>query len=315
MLKQLARRFPLLYDILYENYKGLTKNPKWLLMRKVARFRLGRAVREFLFELINPSNEYSINESSTIFPDVDVDEVVNSLKTDGFYLGINLPEEILQEIVIFAHSHPCYGNRKTNLGFYYHQKELAESYYSQELKLAGYFNAASLCPAIKQLQNDPKLLAIAFKYLKHKPVHQSTLLWWSFSGETTEQQKKRTFQMFHYDLDDYRFFKFFFYLTDVDVYSGPHVCVQGSHKKKKISYLLVAKSETDEEIINYYGEKSLVTIYGKAGFGFAENTFCFHKGITPINRDRLMLQLEFGTVDYGMQDDIREPSLLQVMNE
>ncbi|MDZ8077598.1 MAG: hypothetical protein RMX35_00635 [Nostoc sp. DcaGUA01] len=313
MLKKIKEKFPLPYNICYENYIGLTKNPRWLLMRKVSRFRIGRLTRDFF----NRKNKYvyqkNVNNNSSLFPDIDVDVVVNSLNKNAFYLGINLPKEIVKQITDFAHSHACYGYYKPNLGFFYHQKESAEKHYRQIFKLAGYFNTALLCPAIKRLQNDPKLLTIAAQHLECKPVHLSNQLWWTFAGDTTNFEKMKTFQMFHYDIDDYRFLKFFFYLTDVDASGGPHVCVRGSHKQKKLSHLLLPKCETDEEIISYYQPKSLVTIYGKAGFGFAEDPFCFHKGTTPITQDRLILQVEFGTIDYNMQHDIRNPLILQTM--
>ncbi|MFN6561576.1 MAG: hypothetical protein RMY28_017510 [Nostoc sp. ChiSLP01] len=313
MLKKLKKKFPLQYNICYENYIGLTKNPRWLLMRKVGRLPLGRFARYFFSHKNEHFSQGLVNRSCTLFPGIDIDLVVNSLKENGFYLGLNLSKEIVTEIAEFAHSHACYGDYKPHLGFFYNQKESAEKHYEQIFKLAGYFNTALLCPAIKKLQNDPTLLAIAGKYLECNPVHLSNQLWWSFAGETTTFEKMKTFQMFHYDLDDYRFLKFFFYLTDVDALSGPHVCVRGSHKQKKLSHLLLPKCETDEAIISYYQQKSLVTIYGKAGFGFAEDTFCFHKGTTPIAQDRLMLQVEFGTIDYNMQHDIRDPLILQTM--
>ncbi|MBD2681628.1 MULTISPECIES: hypothetical protein [Nostoc] len=313
MLKNIKKKFPLQYNICYENYIGLTKNPRWLLMRKVGRFPLGRLVKDFLPHRNEYFSQGFVNKSSTLFPGIDIDLVVNNLKENGFYLGLNLPKDIVNQIANFADSHACYGDYKPHLGFFYNQKEAAEKHYDQIFKLAGYFNTALLCPAIKKLQNDPILLAIAGKYLECNPVHLSNQLWWSFAGETTTFEKMKTFQMFHYDLDDYRFLKFFFYLTDVDALGGPHVCVRGSHNKKKLSHLLLPKCETDEEIIKYYQEKSLVTIYGKAGFGFAEDTFCFHKGTTPIAQDRLMLQVEFGTIDYNMQHDIRDPLILQTM--
>jgi hypothetical protein len=285
-------------------------------MRNLARFNVGRALIEFLSKISTKVSELSVvSESNTLFPDINVDSVVTSLKKEGLYLGINLTEEIVKEIVWFAYSQPCYGYRQPKLGFYYHQKQLAESYYNQKLALAGYFNTSSLCTAINKLQNDPKLLAIAAKYLEHKPVHQGNLLWWSFTGDITDKERRQSFQMFHYDIDDYRFLKFFFYLTDVDEFNGPHVCIRGSHKHKKLSHLLLPKRETDAEIFNSYGRDSLISICGQAGFGFAEDTFCFHKGTTPVNKDRLMLQVEFGTTDYGMQHDIRKTSLLQLMGQ
>jgi len=74
---------------------------------------------------------------------------------------------------------------------------------------------------------------------------------------------------------------------------------------------LLRKRETDQDIIDYYGSESLVNIYGKAGFGFAEDPLCFHKGIPPTQKDRLILQIEFARTDYGMQHDFRPPSLLK----
>jgi hypothetical protein len=112
-------------------------------------------------------------------------------------------------------------------------------------------------------------------------------------------------QVFHYDLDDYRFIKFFFYLTDVDLYSGPHVLIRGSHKNKKLSHQLLGvrcASKPDEDIVGCYGAENLVTICGPAGLGFAEDATCFHKGTLPTQKERLLLQIEFAINNYG---DIR----------
>ncbi|MBW4612183.1 MAG: phytanoyl-CoA dioxygenase family protein [Desmonostoc vinosum HA7617-LM4] len=265
----------------------------------------------YLSPSANKSYVLGINEKNTYFPDVNVDAAVNILKTEGLYLGINLPQDMVKEIVAFAKSTTCYGNRKPSLGFHYHQKQQAQQKSGKKFVVGGYFNTALLCPAIKKLQNDPKLLAIAAKYLEAKPVHQGNLMWWSFAGEKTHDQQSQAAQFFHYDLDDYRFLKFFFYLTDVNEQSGPHVCVRGSHQKKKLSHLLVRKRETDQDIIDYYGIESLVNICGKAGSGFAEDPFCFHKGNTPTHQDRLILQIEFARTDYGMQHDLRPTSILK----
>jgi hypothetical protein len=299
-----------IYNSIYENYKGLTRNPKWLLMRKIGRFKLARAIVYILNRKGKISN-LALSESNSYFQNINVDEIVTKLKNDGLALNINLPQHLVKEIVEFAKSTVCYGNRKSELGFYLHDKEQAELQAKTQFIVAHYFNTALLCPAIYQLQNDALLLAIAAKYLEREPVHQGSLLWWSFPGERTYQQLSSNGQLFHYDLDDYRFIKFFFYLTDVDTQNGPHICVRGSHKQKKLSHLILRKRETDEDIIKYYGLESLVTICGQAGFGFVEDGFCFHKGVPPIHQNRLMLQIEFATTDFGMQHDIRDTSILK----
>ncbi|MGD1913359.1 MAG: hypothetical protein ACFB2X_21700 [Rivularia sp. (in: cyanobacteria)] len=303
-----------IYDHCYENYKGLTKNPKWLLMRKMSRFQSGRTVMRYLSHSSAKSYQSPFIGRDSVFNQIDIDKAVTQLKTEGFYTGLKLSKELVQEIFEFASSNPCYGNRKSNLGFYYHQKKQAEIQAAKDIKVGCYFNTAQLCPAIYKLQNDSQLLAIASRYLEQEPIHQGNQLWWSFAGESSDWERRQTAQMFHYDLDDYRFLKFFFYLTDVDSHSGPHICIRGSHKHKKFSHVLLRKRETDKDIIDYYGEESLVTICGQAGFGFAEDPLCFHKGLTPTHKDRLLLQIEFATTDYGMQNDYRDISALQVLN-
>ncbi|MEM7553036.1 MAG: hypothetical protein AAF378_02880, partial [Cyanobacteria bacterium P01_A01_bin.84] len=299
------------------------------------KFQLEKELIFFLYKKSSLSSQslnikFNVKESS-IFENIDINEAINNLNKDGLHLGINLPEKIVTQIIHFANTNICYGNRKANLGFYLHQKKQVEKKLNKKFVIGGYYNTTLNCSAIAQLQEDPILLAIAQKYLKFPPVHQGNQLWWSFANQSSIKDgtltpdlldysprlglrdRKRAFQLFHYDIDDYKFVKFFFYLTNVDKYSGPHICVVGSHNKKKISHLLFSKhkQEIDKEIIDYYGENALITICGKAGFGFIENPFCFHKGTTPIVRDRLILQIEFATQDFQMQNDIRDDSLLK----
>lgn len=305
--------FAIFYDTCYEYYKGLTKNPRWLLMRKIARFKLGRIIVTNLTKSSPKTYLTSINLHNSCLLDVNVEEVVKNLQKDGLHLGINLPPRIVEEIVQFAKSTPCYGNRKSELGFYYDQKEAAQTKSGYQFTIADYFNTEIHCSAIQKLQNDPKLLAIAAKYLKTQPAHQGNRMWWSFPANSSYTEQLKAAQCFHYDLDDYKFLKFFFYLTDVDQQSGPHVCVRGSHKQKKLSHIWLRKRETDKDIIDYYGQESLIKIYGKAGFGFAEDPLCFHKGTPPTRQDRLILQIEFATTDYQMQHDIRPASQLKLL--
>ncbi len=125
-------------------------------------------------------------------------------------------------------------------------------------------------------------------------------MWWSFATQSTPAEQSKSGQRFHYDLDGYRSLAFFFYLTDVNEEAGPHICVRGSHKRKQLSHLLsLRRSRTDEQIERAFGDSALKTLQGRAGRGFAEDIFCFHKGLRPIKRDRLVLQLRFGLRDYG----------------
>ena len=116
----------------------------------------------------------------------------------------------------------------------------------------------------------------------------------------SEQDRSDAAQKYHMDVDDYRFIKFFFYLTDVDENGGPHVVVKGTHKHKKFAHQLKLQRFSDQEMVTEYGADKVDVLCGLAGYGFIEDTLCFHKGYPPLNRDRLVLQVEFGLRDYGI---------------
>jgi hypothetical protein len=287
-----------------KNYECLLKNPRLFWMRKLARFEVLRYGVAELLKCPDQSCEIS-NSNPSLFKDINVDELVSSLNNDGYAVSINLPQDVVQEILEFAHSSTCYGNRDPKLSFYYRDKEQVEASMGQQFRLGSYFEAET-CKVIKKLETDPGLLAIAAKFLGAAPVHVASELWWSFPVSATPLEQVKAAQVFHYDMDDYRFIKFFFYLTDVDLSNGPHVCIRGSHKNKKFSHQLVGvrcASKEDKEIVDCYGAENVVTLCGSAGFGFAEDSYCFHKGSPPSNKERLLLQIEFAINDYG---DIRD---------
>ena len=113
-------------------------------------------------------------------------------------------------------------------------------------------------------------------------------------------------QMFHFDLDRIKWLKFFIYLTDVNINSGPHVYVSGTHKpfSKPYKFMLRGyKRILDEEINNSYEQSRINTICGDKGTIIIGDTSCYHKGLPPLNGNRLIFEFElsnssFGGVDY-----------------
>ena len=133
------------------------------------------------------------------------------------------------------------------------------------------------------------------------PILIETRLWWTFVLEEAVNKSLSPSlpYTFHYDLEDYRFIKFMFYLKNIDKSGGSHVCVKGSHKKKKLSDQLSLMRETSEqEIFDYYGTEKVKTICGEAGLGFVEDFYCFHRAILPISQDRLILEVKFAMNNY-----------------
>lgn len=287
-----------------KSFYCLTRNPRLFIMRKMARIEFIRDSISYLYKLCSRCNEVA-QETPSVFQYINADAVALALKTDSYYAGINLSQDVIQEIRKFAESATCYVNRDPQIPFYFREKQQAEAKLSKPIRLGSYFHAPT-CPAIQKLERDPRLLAIAAKFLGTTPVHVATELWWSFPVAGTPHEQLKAAQVFHYDLDDYRFIKFFFYLTDVDLGSGPHILLRGSHKNKKLSHQLLGvrcASKDDKEIVECYGAENLVTICGPAGLGFVEDSTCFHKGTLPTEKERLLLQIEYAITNYG---DIRD---------
>jgi hypothetical protein len=286
-------------------------------MREVCKLKAGRFIFRSYSRSSRSFSEISkpITANSSVFENINVDERICYLKKDGFALGFNLPQAIVQEIYEFALDNPCYGNRKPNLGFYYADKLKVQANYKKSIAVGSYYNTASLCPAIKKLESDPILLEIAAKYLEATPVHQGNQLWWSFPVDSTIYERRRAAQVFYTDSDEARILKFFFYLTDVDLCSSPRVCVRGSHLKKKLSHLFLRKGRSHQEIAEYYGYENIVPLCGKAGFGFVEDSNCFYKATPPGSKERLVLQIEFADKDYKRQNDLIDASQLECISK
>jgi hypothetical protein len=316
-----AQFLSIFYGYLRTGAKRGARNPKWLLMFILSRFRIFRFLVISTYE--HPS-AYKIEES--IFQELDVDRTIKALREDGSCLGIKLPSDSLHELLEFVHSSSCYANGDSELGFSYARKREAEEKYGQSFVRADYFNAALLCPTISELAHDPKILEIASQYLGGKPLYTGSRLWWLFAKREEDKALLTSEMMllslkktpregsyfFHYDLDDYRCLKFFFYLTEVDASGGPHCCVRGSHERKKISHLFSPSRRCpDQDIEEFYGSENIKTICGEPGSGFIEDTFCFHKATIPSTKNRLVLLIQFTLNDYGNQTDAVDFNVLK----
>ena len=273
----------------------LRERPAWVVMRAIARFDVVRSAMRAVRRA--PARE----AGATVFPDLDTAAALRELEADGVVTGLELPAAVVEEILAFVDTAPCYGDQNTLEGFRYAEADEVRARVPRFCLTARYAYVAESCPAVKALTTDGKLLELATKYLRCEPVLQTTILWWSFAGESSDAEKSSAAQLFHYDVDDYRFLKFFFYLTDIDEDAGPHVVVRGTHRRKKVRHQLRMRRHEDAEIVRHYTAEKIQPMLGPVGSGFAEDTCAFHKGAPPRTKDRLVLQLEFATRDYGFQ--------------
>jgi hypothetical protein len=254
--------------------------------------------------------------STSMFRGLDLGKFVADLEVNGVALGLQLPSSILDAILDFSSRNPCYADREASGGFMLDQRVEAERNLGKPILLAQYFNTEKQCPAIAQLMGDPILRAIAGRYLRSVPTLVGANLWWTFAVDASPEDRDRHAHLFHRDVDDFRFFKFFFYLTDVPPGEGAHVCVESSHRNPPLfraSDRWLLRRYSDLEIERKYSADRIHEICGPAGTGFAENTLCIHKGRTPTSMNRLTLHLQFALFDYDIAHDRCDPTALSLI--
>jgi hypothetical protein len=299
--------------------RGLRTQPRYTLMRVLARFATarhavvagrallqGRRRSRFMREC-----EARMHESA--FPALDRRAIVRELREHGVAFGLTLPTTMVRDIRAWAEANPSFADRIEDRGVPPGRLEVAQERLGKPILLTQYFNARVQCPAVAKLASDPALNWIAAAYLKSLPTFVGSNLWWTYPVQATAEDRDLHAHLFHRDVDDFSFFKFFFYLTDVAPGEGAHVLVRGSHRRppaRGFADRWNLRRYSDDEIRATYDPHDVLEITGRAGTGFAENTLCIHKGRTPATSARLLLQLQYALFDYGTMHDERDPAKL-----
>src|SRR5262249_17798291 len=153
----------------------------------------------------------------------------------------------------------CFGNFNRALEFLPGEHAEAEKRFGRSILSGHYFERILQCEAALTVQRDPLFLDIARHYLGGEAQLITTRVWWSFPTRAASDADMRlaSLDKYHFDLDDWRMLKFFFYLTPVDEGSGPHVYVQGSHSRRALRHqvtLLVGHAADD--VLRAYGAQN-----------------------------------------------------------
>lgn len=218
--------------------------------------------------------------------------LLKDLQTDGIApLGQYLSSEKVQFLRQELDKLKCTDRFRPHLGDFAIDNHPAETHVAD-------FKTEELLriPLIMDLANDPEILKVAEAFMGCKPTISNIQSWWSLCGHDQPEQA----EFFHRDVDDWRFFKFFIYLTDVDDNAGPHVFVKGS---QGVHTGIPIRRYSDQEVIDLFGKENVMHIHATAGTAFLENTFGFHKGQLPKSKRRLLLQFQYsyggiGIIDY-----------------
>lgn len=300
--------------------RSLTSQPGYTLMRGPARFNWVRSLVTGIKRALGRAEatrmeiRLKAEMGETLFTGLDVEKYLANLHQRGSSFGLKLPEYLVQEIIHYAESNPVYAFRDPKLGFMPPDRHKAETVLGKKILLAQYFNVQLNCPAINKIALDPVINWIALNYIGCVPRYLGANLWWTYPTIAERSERLKHAQFFHRDIDDFKFLKFFFYLTDVEAGDGGHWIVIDSHRNPphvRLKDRFVTRRFEDEEINNYYDNSNLIEVIGQAGTGFSEDTLCVHKAATPARNPRLILQLQFGLFDFVPENDYRINSELQ----
>ncbi len=229
----------------------------------------------------------------SVFPDLRVSDIVQTIEQKGFAGGIRLPDACLSGILDFCSKANFRSDRNPNNPVQIDVSDEANPRSDLCYRCA---NAHRQCETIDWIAHDLAVVEVARRYLRSEPVLLGSSVWWSYSYLASDGTMPYVADYgFHYDIDDYKFLKLFFYLNDVDEGRGPHVIIEGTHSRKDFFEKAHRRLRDEQAVARYPGRIRVMT--GEKGTGFFEDTFCYHKGTNPRKR-RLILQIEYGLTKF-----------------
>ncbi len=237
----------------------------WLILGPI------RAYAITFYQKRNPTHVLQVDRND-LFPQKDIQPVVDSLKEKGYANGWRIPENFVIRIADYA----------------------------EQTKYLNYWNPHRECEVIGQIARNEKLVEIARQYLGAEPILWLTQLKWSFGPASAAEQKRLLSSdndpiqhdggAFHYDCLDFRSLTIFIYLTDVDPSCGPHILIENTHQEK--SFREICQIILNDEVAHRKFGDRIKMILGPRGTLFFEETSTFHKA-SPCQTKRLMLSIDY----------------------
>jgi hypothetical protein len=225
------------------------------------------------------------------------------LRREGYCLGLALAPSTVQSLTARCEAATTWADRDPKRPLAPGVAgALARGAGDDRIRSATFRNQQEDWADFRAIRDDLWIRAVARDYLGAEPCYLRSELAWSFPVGGTDQQRLAMAQRLHCDINDYRTLKFFFYLTDVDAGAGPHSYLPKHCAPRRFRHQMLGQrsaSIAEERLIDAYGgARNLVTVTGDAGTGFAGDPYYFHRGDSPTQRARLLLQVEFGRRQY-----------------
>ena len=256
-------------------------------------------INDFVSNLISIFHPKKSNPESEKFKSkFSLNQIVESIQKDGYFeLDITLSQEQIDDLVKFAEETPCHCLDISKNGVHYlPEKVLFNEHDAKSPRYQLETKDVLSNTTVQQIISDPFFHQVASSYLKCNPILDVITMWWSvpFDNKATAQAA----QMYHFDMDRFKFLKFFFYLTDVHTDNGPHCYIRNSHHRLP-KEICEDRRLTDEELLKYYPVSDFKEFIGKKGTILAVDTRGLHKGKPLVSDKRLLFQFQFSNSLFG----------------
>lgn len=241
----------------------ITRNP-------YERKRRAEAIKKFLNEKTNIS-----------FENVDIEH----LNKKGFSQPQQfISQELAQQMYDFFSKKKCYD-------FYGKHESFEIANVPEHIKLGRHTIKDNLeCPGFIDIMTNENITRTASSYLGAPATLSMAFAMWSF---VDPHSAPREMQLFHRDSDDYKFLKFFIFLSETEIGNGQQSFVQSSHIDYSMPSEFYRLGRFSEESIRENENNKIVNFTGPPGTGWFVDTYGLHKGSVPRKTNRLMIQLQF----------------------
>jgi len=258
-------------------------------------------INDFHSKLIGLTSKKEKKSASGILGDLsekDIDQIVGKIRDNGFYeFDVTLNDTLLNSMVDFANTTPTRCIDVSKSGVVYLEKKIVFDE-SAPIGPRYQFDQSDVInnESVRTVIFDPTFRVIASNYLGCQPILDIVTMWWSvpFANKGTAQAA----QMYHFDMDRFKFLKFFFYLKDVHTDNGPHCYIRGSHKSIPMNIRKDRRID-DSELNTYYSPEDIKEFIGKKGTILAVDTRGLHKGKPLVSDHRLLFQIQFSNSLFG----------------
>ena len=220
--------------------------------------------------------------------------ILSKLKKEGYYEGLKLNNKIIDDLINLSNKSELISNKSQKK---FNNLQEVNNFNKENNRPCCLLNLIS--PDLNKLANDISrdqiFLDTVGSYLGNINKIDTKVQWSTVCNASDEwREYDEQTVTFHYDVHDLNFVYIFFYLTECDRNSGAHELIRGSHLNKKFfKHLIGSAKQKKEELEKDYIINDFIVIEGSAGYGFIEDTSCYHRALKPINKPRLSLQFRY----------------------